>query len=124
MVANVALTNNRSMGSLGEQIATEYLEGTGYSIIDRNWRGNRCELDLIALDKSCLVFVEVKTRTSARFGTPIEAVTPAKLDNMTRAAFAWLSAHRIQHRAIRFDVVGVLIEGIRPKVTHVRGVGQ
>lgn len=112
------------MGSLGEQIATEYLQGIGYSIIDRNWRGNRCELDVIAQDRNCIVFVEVKTRASARFGTPFEAVTPAKLDNMTRAAFAWLAGHRVRHRTIRFDVVGVYLDEAMPRVVHMQGVGQ
>jgi putative endonuclease len=117
--------SNRDVGQRGENLATEYLEALGYSILDRNWRGSRCELDIVARDGLCLVFCEVKTRTSASRGYPIEAVTPRKLDNIRSAALTWLANHRVRHSGMRIDVVGIVLSSTGDiEITHVKGVEQ
>ena len=70
--------NNKAVGGLGEDFAVYYLESCGYRIIERNFRCRLGEIDLIAQDGKTLVFVEVKTRRSRRYGSPQEAVTTAK----------------------------------------------
>ena len=118
------MTHRQTLGSQGEQLAVEYLESIGYIIVDRNWRGNRCELDVVALDRECVVFVEVKTRASSRYGSPLEAITPAKLSNMTRAAFSWLTANYLHHEGIRFDAIGIELIAPKPRIVHIRGVSR
>lgn len=106
-------------------MAVDYLAALGYSILDRNWRGSRCELDIVARDGLCLVFCEVKTRSSAARGYPIEAVTPRKLDNIRSAALTWLANHRVRHSGMRIDVVGIVLSrGNDVEITHVKGVEQ
>lgn len=118
------MTHRQNLGSQGEQLAVEYLESIGYIIVDRNWRGNRCELDVVALDRECVVFVEVKTRASSRYGSPLEAITPAKLSNMTRAAFSWLTVNYLHHEGIRFDAIGIELIAPKPRIVHIRGVSR
>ena len=118
------MTHKQTIGASGENYAAEFLINLGYRIIDRNWRGNRCEIDIVALDRHCVVFVEVKTRANSQNGSPIEAVTPTKLAHMTRAAMAWLSVNDIRHRLMRFDVIGIRLDSASPVVTHVKAVGQ
>ena len=75
--------NNRQFGNIGEEIACKYLTDNGYKILARNVHYSRfCELDIIAQDKKTTVFVEVKTRKTDTFGTPMEAITKTKYENI------------------------------------------
>ena len=75
--------NNRKFGDAGEELACRYLEKNGYKILERNKHYSRfCELDIIAQEKNTIVFVEVKTRRTNDYGTPMEAVTKTKLQNL------------------------------------------
>src|SRR5690606_2707639 len=73
-----------AIGEYGERLACEYLVGLGYVVIDRNWRCDQGELDIVAREGDCLVFCEVKTRRSTAFGPPVESVTPAKAARLRR----------------------------------------
>jgi putative endonuclease len=117
--------SEQRLGPLGEQVAASYLERAGYVVLDRNWRDRTCEIDIVARDGDTLVFVEVKTRRSKRHGSPAEAVTGRKLEQMRRGAVAWLARHRVSCGGIRLDVVSVVVpaSGV-PDVSHLRGVGQ
>lgn len=85
----------------------------GYEIVDRNWRAGRIgEIDLVAARADSIVFCEVKTRTSSRFGSPAEAVTPDKQRRIRRLAALWLAQGRGRGCAIRFDVATVIGESI------------
>jgi putative endonuclease len=101
-------------GRIGEGLACERLLRDGYRLLARNSRTRAGELDVVALDGSTLVFVEVKTmRTGSRAGPerPILAVGPQKQRQVRRLARAWLAENRPPpHVAIRFDVVGVLLD--------------
>ena len=81
------------LGKSGEQAAAEYLESCGLRILDRNWRCATGEIDIVAVDRQTLVVVEVKARTSTRYGTPLEAVSRAKRARLRRLAVQWLNAH-------------------------------
>jgi putative endonuclease len=101
-------------------MAERYLQEKGYRVLERNYRCPVGELDLVALDRRAVVFVEVKTRTDDRFGVPLEAVHPRKQKKMIRAALFFLSQRRLHHRDARFDVVGVSFKGDAPTVEHIQ----
>ena len=111
----------QNLGRNGESLAASYLQDLGYTIIDRNYRKRFGEIDLIGEEKDTLVFIEVKTRTSLRFGSPLEAVDRRKQRRMIRAAQDYILRHRLDNRPARFDVVAVLIlQGKKPRIEHVR----
>lgn len=105
-------------GRLGETAAMRYLTDAGWRIIDRNVRCREGEIDIIAHDGAALVFVEVRTRTSARYGLPEESVTPSKARSMGRCALAYLAAHHELGGDWRVDFVAVNVVGER--VTELR----
>jgi putative endonuclease len=114
------------IGALGEQLAVEHLKSCGLEVLARNWRCRYGELDVIAVDQQAglVVFVEVKTRTSDRFGGVEQAVTPQKVRRLRRLAGAWLASQDRGWAQVRIDVVGVRIgRGPLPEITHVEGVG-
>ena len=109
VVAKAGVAN--AVGAYGERLAARYLTEAGMQILDRNWRCDQGEIDVVALDGTCLVIVEVKTRRSLQFGSPVEAVTPVKAARLRRLAGCWLDDHRslVDSVAdIRIDVIGVL----------------
>lgn len=118
--------NRARIGALGEELAVEYLRSRGLQILARNWRCRYGELDVIAADAQAgvLVFVEVKTRTTDRFGGVAQAVTPQKVRRLRRLAGLWLAAQHGSWAQVRIDVVGVRIgNAATPEITHVQGVG-
>ena len=111
-------------GGYGEACAAKYLVEVGMVVLDRNWRCGIGELDLVLRDGQVLVFCEVKTRSSAAFGNPLEAVTPAKVARLRRLAARWVRDHDVRVADIRLDVVGVQLDrGGEHRIQHVRGVG-
>ena len=99
-----------AVGAYGERLAERYLVESGMQILDRNWRCDQGEVDIVAMDGTCLVVVEVKTRRSLLFGSPVEAVTAVKAARLRRLAGCWLDSHRslVGFVAdIRIDVIGV-----------------
>jgi putative endonuclease len=111
-----------ALGRYGEDIAVEYLERSGFVIVDRNWRCELGELDIVARDGADLVICEVKTRRSARYGTPVEAVSPRKIRRMRRLVIRWLEERSLHVPVIRFDVIGILQPASgSPTIEHVRG---
>ncbi len=111
--------SNKTKGIEGESLAREFLVKKGWEILDINWRGERCEIDIIARDKDTIVFVEVKARTHAAYGWPEEAVTPAKQRNITDAAELYLEEKNLDTE-IRFDIISVLDNNGNPQVYHIR----
>jgi putative endonuclease len=109
-----------ALGRFGEDTAARHLERAGLVILDRNWRCASGELDIVARDAGCLVFCEVKTRSSAAFGGPAEAVGRAKAARIRRLAAAWLDSHPQGGCPIRFDVVAVSRAGGALSVEHLR----
>ena len=99
------------LGALGEDRAADWYRAAGYEVIARNWRCAEGELDLVVAHQGELVFCEVKTRTSDRFGVPAEAVTAAKQRRLRRLAARFLAEHPptggSTTRSLRFDVVAV-----------------
>ncbi len=98
----------RSLGAAGEQRAARWYEANGYRVVDRNWRCREGELDLVVARGRLLVFVEVKTRRTDRFGVPAEAVTRAKQRRLRVLASRYIDATGARPGALRFDVVSIL----------------
>lgn len=115
----------KALGDFGERLAARRLAESGLVVLDRNWRCSAGEIDIVARDGTVLVVCEVKTRSSDRFGTPLEAITPAKSARLHRLARRWLASHPAGDRfsAIRIDVVAVLAgPSGTPTVEHVVAV--
>ena len=108
------------LGADGERAAEKFLRRQRYTIVARNYRCTSGEVDLIALDGSTIVFVEVKTRTQVGFGSPLEAVGPRKQRQIQRAAQYYLTKNRLHDRNARFDVVGVWWENGEPRCELVK----
>jgi putative endonuclease len=112
--------DRRALGIEGEARAARHLAARGYRIVDRNVRAGGVELDLVARKGGCLVFIEVKTRRSSRFGPPELAVDHAKRRRLVRGAVAWLHEHGRSAARVRFDVVACEISGGRTPGAPVR----
>jgi putative endonuclease len=104
--------HRQRLGARGEQLAADWYAAQGYSVVARNWRCREGELDLVVARDGELVFCEVKTRSSDRFGVPAEAVTPAKQRRLRVLAARYLAEHAdppaLRRRGIRFDVASVM----------------
>jgi putative endonuclease len=112
------------LGKSGELAAAEYLQAHGLRILDRNWRCADGEIDIVAVEGQVLVVCEVKSRTSMRYGSPLEAVGRAKRSRLRRLAVQWLNAHGVRFDQVRIDVVGLIYEGTGGfTIEHIRGVG-
>jgi len=102
--------DRRRLGERGEDAAAAYLERTGATIVERNWRSKTGEVDIVALDGYELVLCEVKTRRTAAKGTPEAAVTPTKQRRYARLAAAYLQHAGLgEGTAVRFDVISILV---------------
>jgi putative endonuclease len=95
------------MGKLGEDLAVAYLQKAGYRILAQNYRCLYGEVDIIALDGDVIVFIEVKSRKSERFGQPQEAVGLEKQKKLSRISLHYLQQKRLENRNARFDVMAV-----------------
>lgn len=108
------------LGPWGERVAARHLEALGFTILDRNFRFHRNEIDLIARRARLVVFVEVKARAGLRFGHPLEAVTRSKRREIGRVARAWIQKRGQSGDDYRFDAIAVTRgRGGAPRVEHV-----
>ncbi len=98
-----------------------WLEGRGFTIVDRNFTVRGGELDLVATSETVLAFVEVRSRMDTDRGRPEETVTPTKIRRVVLAARHWLARHGDLGRDIRFDVVAVVGEGDAQEIVHFPG---
>lgn len=110
----------KEIGNFGENIAEHYLKQKEYIILDRNFECRQGEIDLIALDKKEIVFIEVKTRTSNKYGTPSEAVNKIKQKHMLQTIKYYLYIRNLSEEFIRIDVIEVYIKDNEYKVNHIK----
>jgi putative endonuclease len=115
---SVVTDHRQRLGKFGEDLAARELERRGYAIIARRYRTRHGEIDIVAEDGATLVFVEVRARISAEFGTAAESVTPRKQRRLASMAAEYLSRNRIAGKPCRFDVVAIdESDAPRPVVT-------
>lgn len=110
---------NKQIGNEGEAIAAAYLESKGYTILERNYFFERAEVDIVAYDETCIVFVEVKKRANRAFGNPEEYVTDDKKENIYKAAEAWIYERKMDGSPVRFDIISIVqSRNDAPDITH------
>lgn len=115
-------------GALGEKYASKFLEKLGYKIIERNFRLRNGEIDIITIDNSekdkVLVFIEVKTRKSTKFGTPLEAIGYYKLRALTNAAQVYKISHRGLPDALRIDAIAITLDEFNEVINleHIKNI--
>lgn len=112
------MAEHNILGRRGELLAAEYLENKGYMVLDRNWRSGHKELDLVARSGNTLVVVEVKTRGSACFGNPEDAVDMRKIRRLVLATDAYLRLKCLDMN-VRFDIVTIIDSGGKVTVEHI-----
>jgi putative endonuclease len=109
----------KSSGAWGEDLALRYLTRQGYTLVERNFRKRRGEIDLIVRNGQTLVFVEVKLRRSTGFGDPLEAVTARKQATIRSLAEQYLADNQPDFDTLRFDVVGILATHTGTRIDHI-----
>ncbi len=112
-------TYRQLLGRKGEEIAERFLIQKNYEIIQRNYRRYRGEIDLIAKDGGCLVFVEVKSVSSDRFGQPVSKVNQQKQKQLGKIAMAYYQEFDLFDQDSRFDIVTVIFKGSKHIVNHI-----
>lgn len=108
---------HNELGELGEEMAVDYLSKKGYTILERNYRYDRAEVDIIAQDKEQIVIVEVKTRTSSFFGDPQDFVSRRKIKQLVKVADYYMQ-HKEIDKEVRFDIVAVLVNKKQESIEH------
>lgn len=117
------LEKNKLKGDLGEELASKYINKIGCKIIQRNFRCNMGEIDVIFKDKNELVFGEIKTRLGTKCGFPAEAVTYFKRKHILNSARFFLNKYKISNVSVRFDVIEVYINKLqKPVINHIKNV--
>lgn len=110
------------IGKIGEDIATNYLENLGYTILKRNFIAIQGEIDIIAKDKEELVFIEVKTRTNALYGAPVDAVTIPKQKHLISTVNYYLYANHLENEFVRIDVIEVYLRDNDFQINHIKQI--
>jgi putative endonuclease len=109
----------KPLGDRGEELAAHFLAQTGWSILHRNYRVGRNEIDLVARRDGVVAFVEVKTRRGLGCGHPLESITPRKQRQIARVASVWIGTHGAPGDSYRFDAVAILLTpGSPPLIEH------
>lgn len=98
----------KALGDYGERLAAAHLVERGLLVLDRNWRCSAGEIDIVAADGDIVVVCEVKTRSSHRFGTPMEAITAQKAARLHRLGWLWVRCHSVRCVGLRVDVVAIV----------------
>jgi len=111
--------HRQKLGKQGEMIAVQHLIEHGYHIVAQNWRCFSGELDIIAKQKTTLVFVEVRTRRGHRFGAAEASITPAKQAKLVELAYTYLQEHALDQHSWRIDVIAVQLESEGVTINHI-----
>lgn len=109
-------------GKLGEDLACKYLESQGYKVIERNFEARQGEIDIIAIDKCELVFLEVKTRTNIKYGNPAEAVHKIKQKHLLKTVEYYLYSRNLEDEFVRIDVIEVYLYSNKYRINHIKQI--
>ncbi len=123
MVRKKGFINSVSRGKIGERLAEEYLISRGYIVLAKNWRGapgrRAPEIDLIVRKNETIVFVEVKTASSSKFGSPAYWITESKRKRLTEGALAYIAENSPELSSFRFDVIVIDNRARKPLIKHI-----
>lgn len=109
-------------GKLGEDLAVKYLEKIGYKVIERNFTCKQGEIDIIAIYQKELIFIEVKTRTNIKYGSPAEAVNRIKQKHLIKAVKYYIYSRHLENEFIRIDVMEVYIYAHKYRINHIKQI--
>lgn len=112
------MAKHYKLGKKGEKIALFHLKQKGYQILEKNWRKDKKEIDIIAKKNNIIVFIEVKTRSTEYYGEASEAVNTKKQKNLIDAAEEYIEQKNLDME-IRFDIISVYILGNKTKLFHI-----
>ena len=113
------MAQHNELGKKGEQLAVDFLIKNGYNILDRNYRFDRAEVDIIAKKEEILSIIEVKTRTNIDFGNPEDFVTPKQIKNLVKAVNEYVTENDLDLE-VRFDIVAIVKEKQSFKIEHLK----
>lgn len=111
------MAQHNELGKKGEDMAVEYLLGYGYTILERNYRFDKAEVDIIAKKDGFLAIIEVKTRSSIDFGNPQDFVKPKQIRNLVKAVNEYIEEYQIEAE-VRFDIIAIVKDGQQFKIEH------
>lgn len=115
---NREMALHNELGKVGEEVAVNYLLNKGYTVLHRNWRSGKKELDIVAEYKGALIVVEVKTRQHLEFGKPEEAVTNKKIKRIVGSTDAYLRKYGID-LPVQFDIITIVGKAAPFKIEHI-----
>lgn len=116
--------SSHQLGIQAEELALQHLQQQGLKLVERNYHSRRGEIDLIMLDKSTLVFVEVRSRKSSRFGSALESVNHAKQTRIIHTAEQYLQQTSSSYQGYRFDVIAISSDQAVPEITWLKDAFQ
>ncbi len=102
--------NNKILGAFGEDLACKHIAELGYRVLERNFSCRAGEIDIIAVQGDTVAFIEVKTRSSEKYGLPSEAVSRSKQQKIVKTALYYLQHNRLLDYMCRFDVIEIIID--------------
>lgn len=111
------MAQHNELGKKGEQLAIDYLLKNGYEIVERNYRFDKAEVDIIAQKNSILAIVEVKTRSSIDFGNPQDFVKPKQIQRLIKAVDEYITVNNLDVEA-RFDIIAIVKENNNFNIEH------
>lgn len=112
------MAEHNELGTLGEELALEFLEKNGYEILETNWTFQKAEVDIIAKKESVLAVIEVKTRSSIEFGLPQDFVKPKKIQLLVKAINEYVISNDLDHE-VRFDIIAIQKENNGFIIEHI-----
>ena len=111
------MAQHNQLGKKGEQLAVDYLLKNDYSIIERNFRFDKAEVDIIAQKGNILAIIEVKTRSTTDFGNPQDFVKPGQIKRLVKAVDEYITVKKLDVE-VRFDIIAIVKEGKNYNITH------
>ena len=111
------MAKHNELGKKGEQLAVDFLLIKGYDIIERNYRFDKAEVDIIAKQKDVLAIIEVKTRSTADFGNPQDFVKPKQIQRLVKAVDEYVTVNDLEVE-VRFDIIAIIKEGTQFNIEH------
>lgn len=113
------MAQHNELGKLGEQLAVDFLLNSGYEIIERNWRFQKAEVDIMAQKGNVLAVIEVKTRSTDYFGNPQDFIKQKKINLLVKAVDEYVCSKALDVE-VRFDVIGIVKEDKKTKIEHLK----
>ncbi len=112
------MAEHNELGKFGEELAVDFLQQNGYTILETNWTFQKAEIDIIAQKENTLAIVEVKTRSSIEFGLPQDFVKPKKIQLLVKAVNEYVTSNDLE-TDVRFDIVAIFKENGDYKIEHI-----